>query len=192
MTTDGYSSDGDIFGGLSFRMLDLQTTRSLLQEINSAAAVATKTLSTGLSSAAVSGKSLDATLGSIGASLARLGAGAGLQLLTQSAASGLGSLLSNAFGGGAVAPFAEGGVVASPTFFGTNGSVGLMGERGAEAIVPLSRGPDGQLGLKLQGEARPMSMTVNIVAQDVESFRRSEGQISAALARATARGRRSL
>ena len=43
-----------------------------------------------------------------------------------------------------MAPFADGGVVASPTFFGANGSVGLMGERGAEAIMPLARGPDGQ------------------------------------------------
>jgi phage-related minor tail protein len=184
------STDGDLFAGLSFQGLDLQTTRSLLQDINATAALATKTLSSGLASAAVSGKSLDTTLASIGASLARLGAGAGLQLLTQSAASGVGGLLSGAFGGGAVAPFAEGGVVASPTFFGANGGVGLMGERGAEAIVPQARGPDGQLGLKMQNGRAATSVTVNIVAQDVESFRRSEGQIAAALTRAAARGRR--
>lgn len=188
--TTADSTDGDLFAGLSFQGLDLQMTRSLLQDINSTAALATKTLSTGLANAAVSGKSLDTALASIGASLARLGAGAGFQLLTQSAASGVGGLLSGALGGGAVAPFAEGGVVASPTFFGANGGVGLMGERGAEAIVPLARGPDGQLGLKMQNGRAATSVTVNIVAQDVESFRRSEGQIAAALTRAAARGRR--
>jgi phage-related minor tail protein len=184
------SEGTDSFTALSFQALDLQTTRSLLQDINATAAVATRTLSTGLANAAVSGKSLDSALASIGVSLARLGAGAGFQLLTQSAASGFGALLSGAFGGGGVAPFAEGGVVASPTFFGANGGVGLMGERGAEAIVPLARGPDGQLGLKMQNGRAPMSVTVNVVARDVESFRRSEGQIAAALARAAARGRR--
>jgi phage-related minor tail protein len=184
----------DSFSSLDFQTLDLQTTRSVLQDINVVAAAATRTLSTGFANATVSGKSFDATLGAIAQSLARLGAGAGAQLLTQSAVSGLGALFAGAFGGGGgtVAPFAEGGVVASPTFFGAGGSVGLMGERGAEAIVPLARGPDGQLGLKAQGGGAPISVTVNVTAQDMDSFRRSEGQIAAALARAVARGRRNL
>jgi phage-related minor tail protein len=58
--------------------------------------------------------------------------------------------------------------------------------------VPLARGSDGQLGVKLQGQQTPLAVTVNIASQDVESFRRSEGLISAALARAVARGRRNL
>lgn len=192
MTTDIDSTATD--ASLDFRALDLQTTRSLLQDINVVAAAATRTLSTGFATATVSGKSFDATLASIAQSMARLGAGAGAQLLTQSAVSGLGALFAGALGGGggAIAPFADGGVVASPTFFGAGGSVGLMGERGAEAIVPLARGPDGQLGLKAQGAAAPISVTVNVAAQDMESFRRSEGQIAAALARAVARGRRNL
>ena len=58
----------------------------------------------------------------------------------------------------------------------SGGAIGLMGERGAEAIMPLARGPDGRLGVVAQGaDARPVSVTVNIAAQDVESFRRSEG-----------------
>jgi phage-related minor tail protein len=68
-----------------------------------------------------------------------------------------------------------------------------MGERGAEAIMPLARGPDGRLGVVAQGAgARPVSVTVNIAAQDVESFRNSEAQITGALARAVARGQRNL
>jgi phage-related minor tail protein len=185
----------DPVAALPFQTLDLKTTKTLLDEINVSAGVVTKTLASGLASAALSGKSLDATLVSIGQSLAKLALNAGSQALTQGIASGLGGLLSQAFGGGSgpfVAPFAEGGIVASPIYFGTSGSVGLMGERGAEAIMPLARGPDGRLGVTMQGERAPVAVTVNVAARDVESFRRSEGQISAALARAVARGRRNL
>jgi phage-related minor tail protein len=103
-------------------------------------------------------------------------------------------MFSGAFGGaGTVAPFAQGGVVASPTYFASGGAMGLMGERGAEAIMPLARGADGRLGVVAQGAAaRPVAVTVNIAAQDVESFRRSEAQITGALARAVARGQRNL
>lgn len=176
-----------------FQTLDLKTTRTLLEDINSVAASATKTLSSGLASAAVNGKSFDSTLASIARSLAKLGVNAGAQALTQGATSGLSALISGALGGGgSVAPFADGGVVASPTFFAANGAVGLMGERGAEAIMPLARGPDGRLGVAMQGAGDPVAVTVNIAAQDVDSFRRSEGQITAALARAVARGRRNI
>ncbi|WP_400766262.1 phage tail tape measure protein [Methylosinus sporium] len=176
-----------------FQALDLKTTRTLLEDINSVAASATKTLSSGLASAAVNGKSFDSTLASIARSLAKLGVNAGAQALTQGATSGLSALISGALGGGgSVAPFADGGVVASPTFFAANGAVGLMGERGAEAIMPLARGPDGRLGVAMQGAGDPVTVTVNIAAQDVDSFRRSEGQITAALARAVARGRRNI
>nr|WP_166141592.1 phage tail tape measure protein [Methylosinus sp. RM1] len=166
----------------------------MLQDINVAAASATKTLSSGLAGAAANGKSFDATLASIARSLAELGVGAGTQALTRGLTSGLSGLLSGAFAGGgvSVAPFAAGGVVASPTFFGANGAVGLMGERGAEAIMPLARGPDGRLGVSMQGAQQSVAVTVNIAAQDVDSFRRSEGQITAALARAVARGRRNI
>ena len=47
-----------------------------------------------------------------------------------------------------VSPFADGGIVASPAYFPTGRGLGLMGERGAEAILPLARGPDGKLGVR--------------------------------------------
>jgi phage-related minor tail protein len=117
----------------------------------------------------------------------------------------LGKLFGSLFGGGQAAPaamaqggvvargmvmpFASGGVVAAPTYFPLGRGLGLMGERGAEAVMPLARGPDGRLGVR-GGGARPVSVTVNIATPDAESFRRSEAQVSAALARAVARGRR--
>ena len=47
--------------------------------------------------------------------------------------------------------FATGGVVGSPTMFGTRSGLGLMGEAGPEAIMPLKRGSDGSLGVKADG-----------------------------------------
>lgn len=52
-------------------------------------------------------------------------------------------------------PFAMGGIVNQPTFFKfANGgvpSLGLMGEAGPEAIMPLRRGSDGKLGVVAAG-----------------------------------------
>lgn len=53
----------------------------------------------------------------------------------------------NAFSGGNVIPFANGGIVGGPTMFGMRGGLGLMGEAGPEAIMPLRRGSDGKLGV---------------------------------------------
>jgi hypothetical protein len=78
---------------------------------------------------------------------------------------------------GQVTPFASGGVIAAPTYFPLRGGLGVMGERGAEAIVPLARGPDGRLGVRSGGEARPIAVTVNVTTPDADSFRRSEAQV---------------
>lgn len=48
---------------------------------------------------------------------------------------------------GPITPFARGGVVGTPTKFYAAGGVGLMGEAGPEAIMPLKRGRDGKLGV---------------------------------------------
>ena len=118
--------------------------------------------------------------------------------------SGLGDALGSLFGAapalaqggvvsrGMIMPFAQGGVVASPTYFPLGRGLGLMGERGAEAVMPLARGPDGRLGVQTGGGGRPVSVNVHIATADAESFRRSEAQVSAALARAVARGQRGM
>jgi len=63
-----------------------------------------------------------------------------------------GLLMANggAFSGG-VQMFANGGVVNSPTAFGHSGGLGVMGEAGPEAIMPLKRGSDGKLGVASSG-----------------------------------------
>jgi phage-related minor tail protein len=169
-----------------------------------------RSLSGALSAGTAGGEQLSGVLDDIGKSLSgSLGKGAvsafqttltsGLQGAARAltaAASSLsfgGDLFPFARGGvvgsGSVVPFAAGGVVASPTYFPLGRGLGLMGEAGAEAVMPLARGPDGRLGVR-GGGAAPTNVTVHVTASDVESFRRSEAQVAAALARAVARGRR--
>ena len=96
---------------------------------------------------------------------------------------GLNGLVSN------VMPFAKGGVVSAATAFPMRGGTGLMGEAGPEAIMPLTRGADGSLGVRAQGGGSP-SVTINISTPDVAGFRRSQAQIAAEMSRLMARGAR--
>lgn len=58
--------------------------------------------------------------------------------------------------GGRIKPYAQGGVVAGPTMFPmAGGDVGLMGEAGPEAIMPLKRGPGGRLGVEVANQTDP-------------------------------------
>lgn len=179
----------------AFVAADLGAVATAMDSIDLSAARVAKSLATAFSGAIAQGKSFEDTLKGIGLRLSSMALEAALKPALQGLGSALTGAFSGGFGGAAslpVTPFAEGGVVAAPTFFGSGGGVGLMGERGAEAILPLARGPDGRLGLAAQPHAAPISVNVAIQTQDAESFRRSQGQVEAALARAVARGRRSL
>jgi len=67
----------------------------------------------------------------------------------------------NAFDNSGVIPFANGGVVTSPTLFSFgSGQTGLMGEAGAEAILPLSR-KNGKLGVEASG-ASPVTIAPQV------------------------------
>jgi hypothetical protein len=54
-------------------------------------------------------------------------------------------------GGQQLTAFARGGVVNRPTVFPFSRGIGLMGEAGPEAILPLRRGRDGRLGVEMTG-----------------------------------------
>ncbi|PKP75676.1 MAG: phage tail protein [Alphaproteobacteria bacterium HGW-Alphaproteobacteria-6] len=113
-------------------------------------------------------------------------------------AGGLNGLLSGVFpfekGGGfaqgRVMPFARGGIVSAPTLFPMRNGRGLMGEAGPEAIMPLTRGADGRLGVQSAGGGRAVNVTVNVSTPDVQGFQRSQSQIAAQVGRALARGDR--
>ncbi|RWR10885.1 phage tail tape measure protein [Paenirhodobacter populi] len=112
-------------------------------------------------------------------------------------ATGINNLLSgmlpfadgSAFSQGRVVPFASGGVVSAPVAFPMRGATGLMGEAGPEAIMPLTRGADGRLGVQAQG-GRSVNVTMNISTPDVAGFARSQSQIAAQVNRALSRGQR--
>jgi len=151
-----------------------------------------------LKSAVVSGKSLDDVLRKVALNLAGMALNQGLaplQGLVGSMMSGLAGALPFAKGGvpGRVTPFAAGGVVAQPTYFNAGGALGLMGEAGAEAIMPLQRTADGRLGVAASGGGGAgASIVINVSTPDAASFRKSEAQIAGMLARVAARGSRNL
>ncbi|MCA0257163.1 MAG: phage tail tape measure protein [Proteobacteria bacterium] len=158
-------------------------------------------LTAALKGAVVDGKGLDSVLQTLGLRLSSIALSAGLKPLEnlvssgmESVMSGIGSLFGFADGGvpGRVVPFANGGVVSSPSFFPMGGDMGLMGEAGAEAILPLKRGADGSLGVAMNGAASGPSIVFNVTATDAASFRKTEGQIAAMLARTAGRGQRQL
>ena len=147
------------------------------------------------------GKSLGDVFRGLALDLSKLVLNAALKPLND----GFGNLLSGLFqqGFGALtgaqsglAPtsfFAKGGVIQSPIGFPlSGGGLGVAGERGAEAILPLARGPDGHLGVKAQGGGGGVSVTFNVATPDADSFRKSESQVAAMLARAVTSGHRNL
>ena len=139
-----------------------------------------------LRSASVGGKGLEDVLRGLGNRLTDIALSAALKPLE--------GALGNAIGGmmGSIVPFADGGVVRSPSFFPMGGNVGLMGEAGPEAILPLRRGADGALGVAAGGGGGAPQIVFNVTATDAASFRKSEGQITAMLARSVGRGGRGL
>jgi phage-related minor tail protein len=163
-----------------------------------------RSLSSAFAGAIIQGKSFEQVLRGLGQRLIEIGLKAAFKPL-ESAISGMfdqvlkGSFggafdFGSLFGGGQplnIKPFAEGGVVAAPHYFPLAGGLGVAGERGAEAIMPLTRGSDGRLGVAASGGGTG-TVVVNIATPDLESFRRADVQVSAALARAVARGRRGL
>lgn len=181
-------------GGMDRALDDLQKKSDLFG----------RTLSSSLKSAAISGKGLDDVLKQVAMNIAGMALNSGLKPLQDMAS----DLFSNFIGSFMAKPgdfkgpvpmpadrptaFAKGGIVDTPTYFNAGGSLGLMGEAGSEAIMPLARGPDGRLGVATQGGSSPVHVTFNVTATDAASFRKSEAQVTGMLARAARRGARTL
>ncbi|MAY28461.1 MAG: phage tail protein [Aurantimonas sp.] len=155
-------------------------------------------IASAMKGAVTGGRSLDGVLRQLGQRISTIALDAALKPLTDLASNVVGNALGGLGGGGGVraatgiVPFAKGGVVAAPSYFPTAGKLGLMGEAGAEAILPLQRGADGTLGVASTGAPVGPSIVFNVTTPDATSFKRSEAQIQAMLARAASRGRRGL
>lgn len=171
---------------VDLRMRDAQRTASAFG----------RSMSEAFSQSIIGGRGFEDVLKSLTLRLSDIALKAAFKPIEQGLVQGLGQLFSSstqiAAAGGAIKPFAAGGVIGTPTYFPLReGGVGLAGEAGPEAIMPLSRGADGKLGVMAAGGARS-SITVNISTPDADSFRRSEIYLTGQIARAVARGQRGL
>lgn len=181
---------------------DTSSLRNELQRTSTIGRQFSRSMISAFEGIAVQGRSLGDVVRNLGLSLSRMVLSTALKPLDKT----VGSLLGNIFGGGmglgfakggvlqqgTPIPFAKGGVIASPVAFPlAGGRTGLAGERGPEAIMPLTRTADGRLGVATAGSAAS-SITINIATPDVESFARSETQIAALVARALGRAERNL
>ena len=166
---------------------ELSDVRTEIDRIGDLANGVARSISAAFRGALMEGKSVQSVLGDIARSFADIALKAAIRPLGDLAGGLVGSLF-KAGDPPLVKPFAKGGVIAAPTYFPMGGAMGLMGERGAEAIMPLARGPDGRLGVAGGGGA--VHVTFNVTASDARSFAASEAELSAMLLRAVKRGMR--
>ena len=195
---DPNSDPATAAGNLSAAMDSLQSqSNNLTIGANGFASAMTRAFT----QATAGGKQFDTVLQSLALQLSSLAVGQAFGAIAKSIFGSLSDGLGQLFGGGAsltaqmgaIKPFASGGVIGTPTYFPlSSGGLGLAGEAGPEAIVPLSRGSDGRLGIAMNGAGATPNVTVQIATPDPGSFRRSEAYISGQIARAVARGQRSL
>jgi phage-related minor tail protein len=165
-----------------------------------------RAITSAFSSSITSGKRFDDVLKSLALRLSNLTLRIAMRPLEQGIASGLQQLVSGLFNFGSasgsaslvnasnteVTPFATGGLINAPSYFPMmSGGLGLAGEAGPEAVLPLRRGADGRLGVAADGGGGA-NVTINIATPDADSFRRSESYVTGQIARAVMRGRRSL
>lgn len=177
---------------ISETRLNTAELRRDLESLNSLGQAFGTTMSRAFASAVTDGRKLSDVLRGLMLSLSRQTLTAALQPLS----SAFGALLGKATAGGLglsapVMPFAKGGIIGSPTLFPLAGGMGLMGESGAEAIMPLARDSHGRLGVRT-APSRSVNVTINIATPDTEGFKRSQSQISAAILRTIERGQRNL
>ena len=150
---------------------DERTIETFQREMQKATMVAEgfgRAMTRAFDSAVVRGRDFSDVLRSLALQLSSMAIGAALKPIGQ----GLGNLLEQAI----AQPFASAGSIATPSYFPLGG---MAGEPRGGAELP-------------QVEARAPTVTVNISTPDAASFRRSEAYLSGTIARAVARGERSL
>jgi phage-related minor tail protein len=188
-------------GEIDEALAGAEELRAVLDDLEARSRSFGTALSSALKGAVLDGDSLIEVLQNVAYRFSSISLDIGLKPLENSVAS-LVSSASNAMSGafgfshggvpGRVQAFATGGIVSQPTYFPMANGTGLMGEAGAEAILPLRRGADGRLGVAAGEGGQPVQIVLNVQATDAQSFRKSEGQINAMLARAVGRGRRGI
>jgi phage-related minor tail protein len=203
----GTGSDADLAG-------TIERTRNSTNALGISASALASAMTKAFTQATTGGKQFDDVLKSLALRMSSLTVAAAFKPIAKGLAGGLNDIFKSIFGGdtgttggsadktpsgsilsaiGGIQPFATGGVIGAPSYFPrASGGFGLAGEAGPEAIMPLTRGPDGRLGVAMSGAGAPGNITVQIATPDAASFRRSEAYLTGQIARAVARGQRSL
>jgi lambda family phage tail tape measure protein len=91
--------------------------------------------------------------------------------------------MGNVYAQNGIQKFARGGIVDKPTMFPFAKGIGLMGEAGPEAIMPLRRGRDGRLGVQATNGGGGVSVVVNVDAggSNVQGNNNQAGQLGKAV-----------
>ena len=90
----------------------------------------------------------------------------------------------NVFAKNKIVPYAYGGIVNKPTLFPMANGMGLMGEAGPEAIMPLKRGSNGKLGVQSSGGVGNIVVNVDASGSSVEGDSARSQEFGRALAAA--------
>ena len=182
-------------------------TTDLQESFNQAAKGSLKlgsTLATALEGVMTKGKSVSSIFDALALSISKMALNAALKPLDGALSGLIGGMFGGGgglspfasggvFSGGLPVPFASGGIISSPIAFPLGaGQMGIAGERGPEAIMPLTRGADGKLGISGGGGGSQINVTFHVTSPDADSFSRSESQLAAMLARTVAQGQRNL
>jgi len=177
---------GDPFGDEFSR--ELTDVSIELKRVGDLADGAGRSLSHALRGAVLDGRSLKSVLGDVSRAFADIALRAALKPVGMLVSGAVESLFNAANPALGVKPFAKGGVLAAPAYFPMGHGLGVAGEAGPEAVLPLTRGSDGRLGVSAGGGG--VNVTFNVTASDARSFLASEAELSAMLLRAVKRGTR--
>lgn len=159
----------ELTGDAAQKLRDIVTSaadkqKKSLYDLNELTTKWVQDLQSGLVDAIVEGESFGDTLKSVGKEMEKIAlkmilfGNNGTSGILGGALSWLGKLFTNskgnAFGPSGLMQYANGGLVTQPTLFafGNGGSnLGIMGEAGTEAVMPLKRNSSGQLGVVNSG-----------------------------------------
>lgn len=163
----------DVFDGLEERAQNLELG---VKKYASAIAQA-------FSGAVASGKQFDDVLKSVALRMSQMAVQAAMRPIARAVAGSFDKMFEGLFGG----MFAGGGSLATPGYFPTSSDGGGFATDAAAAASP-SRAFGGLAG----NPGAASHVSINISTPDAESFRRSEAYVTGQIARAVARGQRTL